>query len=71
MTRCDAQGEFLFSGVAPSTWIVMTRVAWGVPSGYGILPQGGTLIKRVDALPGDNQTILSGADTEERAWGTL
>ncbi|HEY1503861.1 MAG TPA: hypothetical protein VGF92_06150 [Stellaceae bacterium] len=64
-TRCDAQGNFAFSELAPLPWIIETNVARGSPTGSTPSPvdtQGGVLVREILLRPGDNQVSLTGAD---------
>jgi hypothetical protein len=61
-TICDAEGKFTFDGVPRATWYLLTGVSWGVPTEYGINPQGGTLVQKVDVGTTISQVILTAAD---------
>jgi hypothetical protein len=56
---CDAQGNFMVSGLQPGKWLVTTGVEWSV----GYEQQGGGLLKEVD-VSSDKETsvLLTDAD---------
>ena len=55
--RCDAQGNFQFSGLRPGSYYVSTVVLWSV--GYN--HQGGAVMERVDLESGKSpRVVLSG-----------
>lgn len=57
--RCDALGEFHFSGLPLLSYVVVTNVSWRV----GYFQQGGALRQKVTAKEGEGErTILSDQD---------
>ena len=62
ITTCDAQGNFSFTDLPTRDWFVVTRVAWGVPTGSILVPmdtQGGDVVRFVSLRAGDNQVIIA------------
>ncbi|MEM9043397.1 MAG: hypothetical protein AAGC81_01790 [Pseudomonadota bacterium] len=58
-TRCNAQGSFGFSNLAPGRWIVFTAVYWSV----GNNPEGGLLWREVPVIQGsDEEIVMTGSD---------
>lgn len=56
VATCDAEGDFEFSGVAPGTYYVQSRVVWMVPNSY--FPEGGSVAKRVTLRSGQRLRVL-------------
>ena len=54
-TTCDAEGRFLFEGLADGDYFVMTSVQW---LGTNDFPQGGQLMQRVRIRDGESEQIL-------------
>jgi len=57
-TKCDVQGGFSFSNLPTGQWIVVTKVVWGVPNGYFVVPQGGPLSLVADTSPSSDTKVL-------------
>lgn len=53
---CDAEGDFEFTGVAPGTYYVQSRVIWTVPGSY--VPEGGAVAKRITLRSGQTLRVL-------------
>ncbi|WP_175185685.1 prealbumin-like fold domain-containing protein [Achromobacter animicus] len=47
-TIADAEGKFKFNDLPPGAYYLITHVRWSAPTRYGLSPQGGWLMKRVD-----------------------
>ena len=56
-TKCDAQGAFIFEGVADGEFFVQTTVAWQVGSSL----QGGNLMQRVRVEGGKATSLILSA----------
>lgn len=58
-TRCDVSGSFHFDNLPVGDWYVETRVVWEArSSGYGLSPQGGTLITPVHTNASGNSEVI-------------
>lgn len=53
-TRCDAQGNFLFEGIADGEFYATTAVLWVV----GYAQQGGNVMQRVELSNGRGATVI-------------
>lgn len=53
-TQCDAQGNFIATGLSSGRWIVTTEVVWTV----GYARQGGGVLKSVDVTSGAASSVL-------------
>ncbi len=47
-TTADAEGRFKFNNLPPGAYYLTTTVMWSAASRYGLSPQGGYLMKRVE-----------------------
>ncbi|WP_188675253.1 hypothetical protein [Neptunicoccus cionae] len=56
VATCDADGDFEFSGIAPGTYYVQSRVVWMVPNSY--FPEGGSVAKRITLRAGQRLRVL-------------
>lgn len=57
-SQCDAQGNFYFTDLPASKWVVITEVSWSV--GYN--QQGGVLVKRIAVNDSETNVILTDTD---------
>ncbi|MCR9274409.1 MULTISPECIES: hypothetical protein [unclassified Mameliella] len=55
-SKCDAEGDFMFTNVANGDYYVITRVLWTV--GNNIIPEGGALAQRVSIRNGHDVRVL-------------
>lgn len=53
-TRCNAQGNFAFSGLPAGEWFVTSPVRWVVSD----IPQGAALMQRVRVGPGERAEVI-------------
>lgn len=56
-TFCNSNGGFVFKNVPDGDYFVLTRVLWERPSGYGLVTEGGFLMKRVKISGGEKKHI--------------
>ena len=52
-TVADADGRFTFQRVPPGEYFVISKIVWQVPTGYGMIPQGGFVVGRVVVRDGE------------------
>lgn len=52
-TKADGQGNFIFEGVPPGPYYVLSRVTWCAPSRNGCDQQGGDLMEIANVKPAD------------------
>ena len=57
-TTADGEGRFSFNGLAAGPYYVVTFVAWGAPTGYGVSVQGCSLVELVDLAVGQRADII-------------
>lgn len=58
-SRCDAEGDFVFTGVPDGDYFVVSQVMWTVPGSY--IPEGGVVGRRVAIRGGrDARVLISG-----------
>lgn len=56
--RCDAQGNFQFSGLADGAYFVTSTVTWEAPTEAGLEMQGGALMQRFEVKGGQSPHLI-------------
>lgn len=54
-TTCDSQGKFVFSGLKPDEYLIVTTVQWEIRGEK----QGGKISKTITLKEGDNKVIIT------------
>lgn len=57
-TQADGGGNFTFANVPPGNYFLSTSVRWSSPSQYGLLPQGGVVVKTITVSDGKQTTQI-------------
>jgi len=57
-TIADADGRFTFRNVAGGDYFIVARVVWEAPTGYGLVPQGGFVAKKVSVEDGTELDVI-------------
>jgi hypothetical protein len=57
-TIADGDGRFEFVAVPPGSYYVMSQITWSVPSKYGLEPQGGLVVLKVDVKNGESTDAM-------------
>lgn len=57
-TRCDSDGDFVFSGLPDGSYFVTAPVIWGVHNGYFTEKQGGYVMQRVAVAGGERRDVV-------------
>lgn len=55
---CDSQGNFEFNDLPDGTYYIRTYLSWRVPSQFGMVPTGGTLMARVSLSGGERERVV-------------
>lgn len=57
-TTADASGSFRFTGIPSGQYIALSTVSWGVPTQYGVMPQGGWVAAPVTVQSGSISEVI-------------
>lgn len=57
-TQADGNGNFTFTNVPPGNYYLSAAVRWSAPSQYGLLPQGGVVVKTIAVADGKQTTQM-------------
>lgn len=57
-TQADGSGNFTFIDVPPGNYFLSAAVRWSSPSQYGLIPQGGVIVKIVTVSDGKQTTQI-------------
>lgn len=57
-TQADGNGNFTFNNVPPGNYFLSSAVRWSAPSQYGLVPQGGVIVKIITVSDGKQTSQL-------------
>ncbi|WP_350025869.1 hypothetical protein [Pseudomonas fulva] len=57
-TQADGSGNFSFTNVPPGKYYLSAAIRWSAPSQYGLLPQGGVIVKTIAVSDGNQTTQM-------------
>ena len=57
-TRCDAVGSFEFNSLPRGSFYVVANVTWSAPSRFGLRPQGGEILERIEVDGQETKQIV-------------
>jgi hypothetical protein len=58
LTTTDGEGRFTFKGIGAGKYYVISRVGWKAPTQFGLVQQGGYIIKPVTVQPTGETTVI-------------
>lgn len=58
MVQADAQGKFTFNDIAPGKYYVETMIMWYRPSQFGLMPEGGLIMKPTEVVKGKSNSVM-------------